>query len=173
MTYDDPNNHAAFRESIATALAGGLSGAEQTAFDTHRAGCADCAAEFECARQSEDRMTALFAAALPAVGFEDRVVQRLRRESASPSRTFRLPRLNWIHPAVRHAATGVAAAIVLAGVGYAVSGILEPMPTQRRRDASNLRDVTRSVSPPASQPGTQHAIGQQRTLLDSERARKR
>jgi len=60
MTYDNANDHAAFRESIAAALAGGLSAAEQAAFDAHRAACATCAAEYERARESEAHMTALF-----------------------------------------------------------------------------------------------------------------
>src|SRR5687768_8644796 len=97
MTYHDDSDiqtHAAFRESIAVALTGGLSAAEQAAFDAHRAACAACATEFERARQSEDRMTALFAPALPPAGLEDRLIQRLR-ESAPGSRRFNFARPNW------------------------------------------------------------------------------
>src|SRR5687768_5764508 len=146
MTHEQAHDHAAFRESIAAALAGGLSAAEQTAFDAHRAACADCAAEFERARQSEDRMTALFAPALPTAGLEDRVIQRLHRATFSPRRKLRLWGDNWVHPAVRTAAGGVAAVIVLGGIGLAVTAILQPPLQSARRSASNLRDLTEAVA---------------------------
>src|SRR5688572_13819795 len=106
MTFD-PHNHAAFRELIAAALAGGLSAAEQTAFDAHRAACAECASEFERAKESEARMTTLFAPAVPAAGFEDRLIQHLR-ESVPSSWRPRFTRPNWrIHPALGKAVAGV------------------------------------------------------------------
>jgi glycine cleavage system regulatory protein len=150
MTYDDnnsiANDHAAFRESIAVALAGGLSAAEQTAFDVHRAACANCAAEFDRARESENHMTALLAPALPAPGFEDRLIQQLRENAPSPRSRLRLPHPTWFHPALGKAVAGVAAAIVLGGVGYAVTGLLE------EATPVNTASSARLFRSPTSQP---------------------
>src|SRR5437764_1356394 len=95
-------DHATFREQIAAALAGGLSAAEQTAFEAHAAECAACSAELKSAREAEDRMTALFASAGPIAGMEDRIIQSLRLRGGT---TFAW-RQNWrIHPAVSKAVT--------------------------------------------------------------------
>src|SRR5262245_54172886 len=126
----DPINHAIFREQIATALAGGLGVAEQTAFDEHAAACATCAAELAAAREAEQRMIAMFAGARPVAGFEDRVIQRLRSGAGSGgmSAPWHRPdwlRPSWVHPAVCRAVTGVAAAILLGGFGYVATQVIE------------------------------------------------
>ncbi|MEO6436193.1 MAG: zf-HC2 domain-containing protein, partial [Tepidisphaeraceae bacterium] len=116
-----PIDHATFREQIAAALAGGLSAAELAAFDAHAAACEPCAAEHAAAREAEARMTALFAGAAPVAGFEDRVIQRLRL--GRERRNWMQP--NWVHPAVRKAVTGVAAAVLLGGFGFVATQVIE------------------------------------------------
>ena len=127
MSQFDLNNHAAFREATAVALAGGLSAAEQAAFDAHRAACAQCAAEFERAREADAHMASLFMPTRPAAGFEDRVIQRFRELAPPSPRRIALWRPNLqIHSALGKAVAGVAAAIVLGGIGYGVNSILNP-----------------------------------------------
>jgi hypothetical protein len=121
MTHDEPLTHAAFREQIAAFLTGGLDAEEQARFDAHAAACETCAAELKSAQQAEDRMTALFTSALPSMGFEDGLIQRLRLGS-SRRRWIRPMR---IHPAVTRATAGIAAVLVLAGMGYVVSQEVE------------------------------------------------
>ena len=77
-------DHATFREQMAAALAGGLSAAEQTAFEAHAGECPACAEELRKTREAEERMTALFASALPVAGMEDRVIHRLRLSRSRP-----------------------------------------------------------------------------------------
>src|SRR5882757_6390620 len=113
-------DHALFREQIAAALAGGLSAAEQSAFDAHAATCEACAAELAANRKAEEQMTMLFATAQPVSGFEDRVIQRLRL-SGSQQDLFKFPTID---PAVQKAVTGVAAAVVLAGFGYVATQVV-------------------------------------------------
>jgi len=121
MTDNSPSNlpdHAWFRERIPTALADGLAADEQSRFDAHATACPACAAELRSIRQTEETMTDLLDAALPAPGFEDRIIARLRE---TPMRR-RLLRLSLtfpsIHPAVRNAAVAAAAVLVVAGIGY-------------------------------------------------------
>lgn len=106
------SDHAWTREQMATVLVEGLSAEEQSRFDAHLAACATCAAEFAEMKQREADLVALFADAKPSPGFEDRLIRSLRE--TKPPRT-------WIHPMVRRAATGVAAALLLASAGYVVS----------------------------------------------------
>ncbi len=137
-------DHATFREQIAAALASGLSSAEQSAFDAHAAACNTCAAELNAARESEDRMTALFAPARPIPGFEDRIIHRLRLSARRRRFSFRP---NWhIHPAVTKAVTGVAAAIVLAGFGYVATQMMDDGSANRMKTASHLREIGQGMS---------------------------
>jgi autotransporter-associated beta strand protein len=119
-------DHATFREQIATALAGGLSAAERSAFDAHASACVECAEELRRAREAEDRMTALFAGAMPVPGMEDRVIGRLRLGGSGRARRWLspLPSIR-LHPALAKASGAVAAAIVLGAIGYSVSQSLD------------------------------------------------
>src|SRR2546421_12921535 len=137
MTEQEQNEHVWFREQIAIALAGGLDAAERVRFEAHAASCAACAAELAAARDAEHRMTDLFAP--PVAGLEDRIIDRLRNTAS------RRPRIV-IHPAVRNAAIGIAATIMLAASGYVVTNAVEQgqAPTvaaNRTKNASNLRNI--------------------------------
>src|SRR5262245_56726247 len=109
------NEHEWFQDRIADALAGGLPADERQRFETHRAGCADCAREFDALAETEKTMTQLFASAIPTAGFEDRLIAGLRG---------RAPRLR-INPFVRRAAIAAAAAIVLGGFGWVANHQME------------------------------------------------
>src|SRR5688572_26919958 len=103
------NQHEAFTNQIGAYLAGGLSREERGEFETHRAQCATCRANLEEADKLDRQMRELFSEVKPNDGFEDRVIRRLRE---APRRKA------WIHPFARPLASGIAAAIVLGGVGY-------------------------------------------------------
>lgn len=135
---DSQNDHVWFREHIAVALANGLGAAEQMRFEAHAASCETCAAELASAREMERNMTAMFA--MPAAGLEDRLIARLR----DARRNWR-PRLA-IHPAVARAGAMAAAVMLLAGAGYFVSEIAQPMRSERRPVATNLRQPGESKS---------------------------
>ncbi len=151
MAEQEQIDHATFREQIAAALAGGLTTAEQLRFDAHAAACEACAAELASARETEKQMNALFVP--PAAGLEDRIIDRLR---FAGTRRFTLPRVNFVvHPAVRKAAVGIAAAIVLAGAGFVVNEAVEraATPSNRVKVASNLRQI--GPAPLYSNPRTE------------------
>src|SRR5690349_14432020 len=99
------HDHSWAREQMTAALTGGLSAEEQSRFDAHLAACETCTVEFAEIKGREADLADLFADAKPEAGFEDRMIQALRETSS--------PRRNWVHPLVRRAATGVAAAILL------------------------------------------------------------
>lgn len=102
-------------DQIEAYVAGGLTAAERGELEAHVASCAACAAALKEITDMDATMNQLFADARPAGGFEDRLIQRLRQ----------LPRRRrFVHPMVRRVATGVAAAIMLAGVGYIGNGAL-------------------------------------------------
>lgn len=138
---EQTSEHAWFREQIAAALAGGLTTEEQLRFDAHAAACETCATELARWRETEKQMNALFVP--PTAGLEDRIIDRLRFASSS---RLRLPRPNFagIHPAVRKAAVGIAAAILLAGAGYLVS---ESMDLSAPRAASSNRYAVATTQP--------------------------
>ena len=117
-----PTDHPRFLQQIEVYLAGGLSDDDRAAMDAHAADCPACAAALAAARETDRAMQRFFAAARPDAGFEDRVIGRLRGEP----RRRKLPRaLPSVHPLVRRAATGVAAAVLLGGVGYAAHRALD------------------------------------------------
>ena len=82
----------------------------------------------------DNMMNNVFADARPDEGLEDRLVARMRKA--------RLPRLN-LHPFVYRAAVGVAAAIMLGGVGFAVTREGE---ANRDGDASNSPQIVQSIT---------------------------
>jgi hypothetical protein len=87
-------------------LAGGLDAEEQEAFQAHVDNCDTCQAALEKAREADERMNDLFAGQQPGNDFEERMVAKLQR------------RQKLTHPLIRRIAVGVAASIVLGGVGY-------------------------------------------------------
>jgi len=109
--------HSEIVEMMAAYAAGGLDGEERARVESHVAGCAGCAAAMDEAVRADGEMAGLFADARPAAGFEDRMVQGLRKRRES----------RWImlHPAVRRAVSGLAAALVLGTVGYAATNLIE------------------------------------------------
>jgi hypothetical protein len=104
-------DHPEFREHVDAYLVGALAGDERAAFEAHAAACPACAAVVAEAAAQDASLRDLFAGAAPTAGFEDRIVDRLRWVAR--------PRVgSLLHPTVRRAATGVAAAVMLAGFGY-------------------------------------------------------
>ncbi|HZN66944.1 MAG TPA: DUF4349 domain-containing protein [Tepidisphaeraceae bacterium] len=123
MKYDDTDTgHDRFRDDVAVYLAGGLHGPDRAAFESHALHCGACGDLLTEAREEDAKMTQLFSAAHPAAGFEDRLVAAFRtgereEDLQNKSRLF-------IHPMVRRAATGVAAALLLGGFGYVASNAI-------------------------------------------------
>src|SRR5687768_15344340 len=122
MTHDE------FHNLIMPYLADALTDDERAAFKAHAEQCAPCAAALAQARDTDNEMDALFAAARPDGALEDRVIGRLRSARRMPV----------VHPMVRRAAVGVAAAILLGGAGFVVT---HAESVRRIADASNLRSV--------------------------------
>jgi hypothetical protein len=108
MTNQTPDLHTTFDDNLALYLAGGLPAEETAQFESHAATCPDCAAKLADARKSDEAMRSLFAPLAPGQDFEDRLIAGLRKP----------PVIRRLHPMVRLAASGVAAAIVLGAVGH-------------------------------------------------------
>lgn len=106
MTYEQTEW---FRERIEAWLAGGLSADERAQFEELRNGDPAAAQMLEARMAEERQLRDLLAADRPDEAFEDRLIAGWRDRT--------LPR-RLVHPMVRWAATGVAAAIVLGAVGY-------------------------------------------------------
>lgn len=114
--------HAWFDEQTAAYLAGGLAGEERRRFEAHAETCGDCGRKLAEASAADERLRRMFDEVQPSAGFEDAIIHRIRA-GAAPAKSWRLrPQL---HPAVRRAATGVAAAILLGGFGYVGTSLLE------------------------------------------------
>src|SRR5215203_4432134 len=78
----------------------------------------------------------VFAAARPEGGLEDRVIAQFRDRAGRQAMV--------LHPVVRRAAVGVAAAILLGGVGFVVTRE-ETIQGKRLANASNLKQMGLSV----------------------------
>src|SRR5215211_4837398 len=91
-------------------------------------------------RELDKMMDAAFADARPDAGLEDRVIARLRGADR-----WRLPRVSalHVHPLVRRAAVGVAAAILLASAGFVATRV-DDQPN-RIKSASNLRQLGQGI----------------------------
>jgi ACT domain-containing protein len=127
MNNTSPHSHVV--DDIPVYLTGGLSAADREAFESHVAGCESCSAALADARAMDDSLQQMFAMAKPGEGFEDRMIARFRQQTTRRT----------LHPFVRRAAIGVAAAILMgsAGVFYQHnSGRL-----QRVAAASNLKQL--------------------------------
>src|SRR5437763_3989387 len=112
MNVSDPelhNDHAWFQEHAPACISGGLTADERARFDQHAEHCPACASFVEAMRASDAALASLFADIRPGADFEDRLLVRLRGARASRG---------LVHPAVRYAATGIAAALLLGSVGY-------------------------------------------------------
>jgi anti-sigma factor RsiW len=110
----DDIEHDWAREQMAACLTGGLTEAEMLRFNGHLAACARCAAELQTLQQQDQSMQAVFASAVPGVEFESRIILGLRQ---------RWHRRLVIHPMVRRAVAGVAAAALLGAIGYVASAV--------------------------------------------------
>jgi hypothetical protein len=159
MNYD--THHARFRDDIGAFLAGGLSDADRRAFEDHAAHCPECAAALAAAAAQDADLQGLFAVARPGEALEERMVRRFRdetvRDGAGRNETlrerFRLGLRLPAHPAIRRAAVGVAAALLLGGFGYAATQAVSngglPTPwtfvSSRAKTAGNLRQISQGV----------------------------
>ena len=128
-------DHQTFRSQIDAYVAGALDSAEAAAVDAHAAGCPDCAAALADAEKQDALLRDTFAGAQPRPDLEEHLVTRLRLR-AEPQKRM------WIHPAVRRAAVGVAAVVMLGGFGLVVTSAVERggLPfagTARREQAIN------------------------------------
>ena len=101
--------HLQVQEWLGAYVAGGLSARERAAVELHVAACEACAAQLREVANMDSAVMGIFDGVAPAAGFEDRIVKRL--EGARRAIIF-------IHPAVRRAAAGIAAAVVLGAAGY-------------------------------------------------------
>ncbi len=140
---NEQNEHAWARERMATALAGGLSEVEMSRLRAHVAGCHDCGRAWEELTGADEELRELFAGARPREGLEDRVIQRLRRQAGR----------RMVPPVVRYAVTGIAAAVVVGGIGVVVHSAIEhgglpgvAFHARHAEVASNLRQIGESVS---------------------------
>lgn len=152
--------HDAFAQQLDAYLAGGLSPDEAAQMQAHAADCPMCADLLAHARATDARLNQLFESARPDAGFENRLLSRLGTASA-PLR-YRTP-----HPLVLRVATGVAAAVLLGGVGYAFqfASSHDRLPTPwakakvesstRTKTSSNLRQMGTGVA--ATQPNASPA----------------
>lgn len=156
---EQPNPHV--EDQIQAYLTDGLTPEERRAFDVHVSNCQPCGTALAAAREDDETMTALFAHARPNQDFEDRLIQNLR--AARP------PRGPLLHPMVRRAAVGIAATIVMGGVGVVVTNALADrgFPTATGTTLLAVRASNRNVSQtdlyafgsrgfanlPATQPG--------------------
>ncbi len=111
----ETSQHDWFAERIATYLTDGMSGEERNEFEAHAAGCADCAGKLAWAKGEDESLRELFAEIAPSAGFEDRVIQRLRRSGWKMPGMIRPIRLR---PAIVKAATAAAAIVLVGGLGY-------------------------------------------------------
>jgi len=139
---NQPNPHVA--DQIEAYLAGGLTGGERAAFESHVAGCPGCGALLEQIREADSALVELFADARPGDGFEDRLIHGLRKSPASRwrSRLKANPAVRMVlHPTVRRAAFGVAAAVVLAAVGHAAKSALERQTLPGMRHGEQFADI--------------------------------
>jgi|GEM_PF-1458749 len=108
------NEHNFIHENLAAYLAGGLSAEERARFDAHIHGCAECFDAFTEARDADRTLLRLGAA--PGADFEDKLVSAVKGQL--------MPR-RLVHPMVKRAGVGVAAALLLGATGLAANHLVE------------------------------------------------
>jgi hypothetical protein len=114
------SDHVWAQENIAAYLAGGLDPNEGERLEQHAAQCAGCARALDEARSLEGRLAPLFRAAKPGAALEDRIIQGLLSAPPAPSR-LRIYQLSLR----AKAGLAVAAALLLAFIGFGVSKMIE------------------------------------------------
>ncbi len=114
MTASSPNNEHV-TDWIEPYLAGGLDDEQRDQVRDHIARCDMCAKALAQAESFDASLKQIFTGAAPAAGFEDRMVAGLGRSVRGPL----------LHPAVRRAAIGIAATVLLGGFGYVASQAIE------------------------------------------------
>jgi len=120
-------------DEIPAYLTGGLNPAERKNFESHVAGCPECAAAMFDAKAMDDSLQSLFKNVSPDRGFENRIVARFRQKTHRP-----------LHPMVRRAAIGVAATILLGSAGYFFQQNSQRL--ERLRSASNMKQIGLAMS---------------------------
>jgi hypothetical protein len=131
-------------DQIETYLTGGLSPGERAEFEAHVLDCPACAALVDEARAADAALNDLFAGVRPPADFEDRMIQAIALPQPWVIRPI-------IHPMVRRVAIGVAASLMIGGIGYFANiatiggrpalGFSLPNETRERRTTSNLRNI--------------------------------
>ena len=122
MSDSEPNH---ILDQIEAYLSDGLSPGERLAFETHAANCGVCAEALAEARRVDTELRHMFQVALPAAGFEDKIIRRLRGAAATRRPLLHRPLL---HPMALRSAAAVAAAVLLCGTGVVVSSKLNGEP---------------------------------------------
>ena len=100
--------HAWFREHLDAFVAGGLSPDERRALESHAAVCAACEAALNEAKQADEALRTLFAPIAPPSDFEETLLMNFRSTPAARP---------MLHPNVIRSAAGLAAAVMLGGLG--------------------------------------------------------
>jgi hypothetical protein len=116
-------------DDIPVYVTGGCSAEEAERFDAHIQSCAPCSAALVDAQAMDESLRMAFKDVVPQPDFEDRMLAQFRLKKLRPR----------LHPFVRQAAIGVAATILLGGVGFFANQNIGRL--ERVRMASNLRQV--------------------------------
>lgn len=122
--------HKPFVEMMPAYVMDGLDPADRASLESHLALCAACRQTLADITAADQSLAKLFQGVAPDVGFEDRVIGTLRTGGRSPRLV--------IHPMVYRIGSGIAAALVLAGVGAAASGILDGTAGKPKAEAPRM-----------------------------------
>jgi prepilin-type processing-associated H-X9-DG protein len=144
MTVDNPQHPPV--DQIDAYVAGGLTGDELAAFESHIRDCPACFAAVSRAIAADAQLRNLFTNARPPAGFEDRLIRAVRQQ---PTRSLRIP------TPVRKAAIAAAAVVLVSAVGYYggqfVTGTGGAIGMANRvQSASNLRQIGQAILPYSS-----------------------
>jgi hypothetical protein len=134
--------HVWFAERISAYLTDGLDAQEISEFESHVGQCALCAAKLAEAKLADETLLGMFEEIGPSAGFEDRVIRRLRTDGRAK---FALPRTVRLHPMVMRAAGAAAAIIVLGGLGYNATLMMQGR-HENTRVAASLQQIGQGAS---------------------------
>ncbi len=165
----ESNIHAWFIERISAYLTDGLEERDRAEFEAHAGQCAMCAAKLAETRLGDEMVRGMFENVGPSAGFEDRVIRRLRMEErprfAMSRMRLAMSRPVRLHPMVMRAAGAAAAIIVLGGLGYNATQMM-----QGRRAtvsvASSIQQIGQAVD--AKKIGASNLVTQ--LMIASQRA---